>query len=182
MLNCTYYADDSEGVDNPCDLDIGNQTIFIKNKPVSITKVQSFNSNDIYTVTSLPYPYNSIALSNLSVYDHNAILSNKYIGVHSNMTITGKINNLYNVYFPVANHKYMHGYIKTNNIYFDYSNQWRNGSTLERVFDSNGDFIGNISDYGTATPLYRSKYTNQLFVIYKTIAGFVNYNGKFNKF
>lgn len=75
------------------------------------------------------------------------------------------------------------GYVTnaTNIIQYLNPGEWKNGSTLELVFDENGNQIGSLSPYETATPLYRTNGMTK--VIYNTSkgvntkSGFVKYSG-----
>ncbi|NRY59671.1 CHAP domain-containing protein [Clostridium beijerinckii] len=80
------------------------------------------------------------------------------------------------------------GYVTnaTNIIKYFNAGAWKNGSTSETVYDSNGNVIGSLSPGETATPLYRKN--GKLSVVYNTSkgantkSGFVVYNGGFNKY
>lgn len=72
----------------------------------------------------------------------------------------------------------------SNNIVFNYQNQWRNGSTKEIVYDENGSVIGSLNPYEYASPLYRKN--GLLHVVYNISggkkSGYVKFNGGFNRF
>jgi len=74
----------------------------------------------------------------------------------------------------------------TNIIKYFNAGAWKNDSTSETVYDSNGNAIGSLSPGETAIPLYRKN--GKLSVVYNTSkgantkSGFVVYNGGFNKY
>ncbi|SHJ99853.1 N-acetylmuramoyl-L-alanine amidase [Clostridium cavendishii DSM 21758] len=76
----------------------------------------------------------------------------------------------------------------TNCISYFYKNQYKNGSTIENVYQNANlsSRIGNLSRYEAATVLYREN--GKLHVLYSTDkgrltkSGFVNWNDHFNKF
>ena len=90
----------------------------------------------------------------------------------------------------IANNKINSAYVTnaTNCIIYDYSKQWKNGSTTEIVYETSNsaNSIGSINPYEKATSLYREN--GILHVVYSTAkgintkSGYVKYNGGFNKF
>jgi len=75
------------------------------------------------------------------------------------------------------------GYVTNATTLINYFNSggWKNGSTIELVYDGNGVQIGSLSPYETATPLYRKNGMTE--VVYNTSkgvntkSGFVRYSG-----
>ena len=90
----------------------------------------------------------------------------------------------------IANNKINSAYVTnaTNCIIYDYSKQWKNGSTTEIVYEKSScsNSIGSIDPYEKATPLYREN--GVLHVVYdtdkgeKTKSGYVKYNDSFTAF
>lgn len=92
------------------------------------------------------------------------------------------------VEYPIPGGTYTGWITNCSIIHYYYQGQYKNGSTSETVYDSNGKTIGSLNPYETATPLFRNASTGRLYVVYNTSkgtntkGGYVVYNGGFNKF
>lgn len=125
------------------------------------------------------------------VRDSNGnIITGKRVDIGDNIKVK-EINydkQLAFVEYPTASRK-SSGWIKNCSIIsYYYQGQYKNGSTVEYVYDASGTKIGSLSAYETATPLFRNPSNNMLYVVYNTSkgtntkAGYVKYNGGFTKF
>lgn len=128
-------------------------------------KAETYAKNICKEISNLGYTNRGVKVSNLYVPKYTLI---QYIS-------NNKINSAY-----VTN--------ATNCIIYDYSKQWKNGSTTEVVYETSScsNSIGSIDPYEKATPLYREN--GVLHVVYdtdkgeKTKSGYVKYNDSFTVF
>lgn len=156
------------------------------NTKSGFVKYSGYTAADNPTQSTFSYPNNAQVKGDfLYVRDANGnILSGHRVddGDHITVLDVGYTNQLALVEYHTTSGVLL-GYVTNAISLIHYFNpgEWKNGSTLEIVYDKNGTQIGSLSPYETATPLYRKNGMTQ--VIYSTDkgvntkSGFVRYSG-----
>lgn len=142
----------------------------------------------IPVVMNWSYPRNAKATGKIPVTDVNGIeQSGRWIDPNDELVIIdiSGSRQIVELEYPTPS-GVRHGYIKVaSNIKFNYSNEWRNGSTKENVYGNDGSLIGSLNAKEYASPLF--KIGNRLAVAYsigngKWKSGNVDYDGGFGGF
>lgn len=155
------------------DLSIATKDIFINSLPSSTSTPQPTSNKDVYSVSRMPYEYNSIAKVDFNVRDSKGnIVAGRKVSTGDHICIIGidYARQLAEVVYPTKT-GYVHGYIKNlqpllSNRYY---NAWKNGKTTEPVYNTNNQKIGTIYANEKATLLYKT--ANGYMVLYGTSRG-----------
>ena len=169
----------------------GENIIDLYNKITEESVSDILNQNPIPVSLKFSYPNNAkIVNDDLYIRDENGTqIQGHYVSNGDNVTIldVSGSKQLCLVEYPTPS-GVNSGYVTnaTNCIQYYYQGQWANGSTEETVYDEDGNIIGSINPYETATPLYRKN--GLLHVAYNTYkgrnckSGYVKYDGNFSGF
>lgn len=163
-----------DGIDNPADLDIADERIFLDNKNTTTSKECVSNIN-----------VNSIAGKEFQVVDENGNTGNNhYVFKGDNIEIlnVNYTSQIAEIYYPVGSN-FVHAYIKNeqSSLHNSGYKKWKNGSTNETVYNDTGNVIGTIYPYETATILKEENEIVQ--VLYdtnkgsETKSGYVKFGG-----